>query len=264
MGAARNSLSARLATELPYLRRYARAIAGSQALGDQAVREMLEAAVADPHRLDGEDGAGRVALFRLLHEARSRGSAEAIDLADSAIGTLPIAAREALLLTMVEGFSTAEAARILDIPGFEVERMIDAARAQLERELRGSVMIIEDESVIAMHLQKIARSLGNTVAGVARTHREAVALAHETRPDLILADISLADGSSGIEAVKDILGEFSVPVIFITAFPQRLLTGERPEPTYLITKPFEPETVTATMWQALLVHRETAAGTQAA
>jgi hypothetical protein len=45
-----------------------------------------------------------------------------------------------------------------------------------------------------------------------------------------------------------------VPVIFITAFPERLLTGERPEPTFLITKPFQPETVKAAIGQALFFH----------
>ena len=74
------------------------------------------------------------------------------------------------------------------------------------------------------------------------------------RPGLVLADIQLADGSSGIDAVKDILGRFDVPVIFITAFPERLLTGERPEPTFLITKPFQPETVKAAIGQALFFH----------
>jgi hypothetical protein len=43
-------------------------------------------------------------------------------------------------------------------------------------------------------------------------------------------------------------------VIFITAFPERLLTGERPEPTFLITKPFQPETVKAAIGQALFFH----------
>lgn len=81
-------------------------------------------------------------------------------------------------------------------------------------------------------------------------------MARAEEPELVLADINLADGSSGIDAVKDILAEQSVPVIFITAYPERLLTGERPEPTYLITKPFEPETVIATIGQALLMHRE--------
>ena len=55
----------------------------------------------------------------------------------------------------------------------------------------------------------------------------------------------------GIDAVKDILAEFSVPVIFITAFPERLLTGTRPEPTFLITKPFQRATVKAAISQAL-------------
>jgi CheY-like chemotaxis protein len=117
-------------------------------------------------------------------------------------------------------------------------------------------MIIEDESIIALHIRSIVEGLGHGVAGIARTRQEAVDMARRVQPELVLADISLADGSSGIDAVKDILSVMDVPVIFITAFPERLLTGERPEPTYLITKPFEPETVTATIGQALLVHRE--------
>ena len=74
------------------------------------------------------------------------------------------------------------------------------------------------------------------------------------RPGLILADIQLADGSSGLDAVNELLRTFEVPVIFITAYPERFLTGERPEPTYLITKPFLPETVQATIGQALFFH----------
>jgi CheY-like chemotaxis protein len=50
------------------------------------------------------------------------------------------------------------------------------------------------------------------------------------------------------------LRSFDVPVIFITAYPERLLTGERPEPTYLITKPFLTETVMAAVGQALFFH----------
>jgi CheY-like chemotaxis protein len=129
-------------------------------------------------------------------------------------------------------------------------------RQSITESLQSSVMIIEDEAIIALHIRSIVESLGHSVTGVARTRSEAVALAERTQPELVLADISLADGSSGIDAVKDILSAMNVPVIFITAFPERLLTGERPEPTYLITKPFEPETVIATIGQALLVHRE--------
>ena len=84
---------------------------------------------------------------------------------------------------------------------------------------------------------------------VAATHHEALDAVARKRPGLVLADIQLADGSSGIDAVKDILQSYDVPVIFITAFPERLLTGERPEPTFLITKPFQPETVKAAIGQ---------------
>ena len=92
---------------------------------------------------------------------------------------------------------------------------------------------------------------GAILGGVAVTRDEAVKMVGEERPGLVLADIQLADDSSGIDAVKDILAQFSVPVIFITAFPERLLTGERPEPTFLITKPFERSTVKAAISQAL-------------
>src|SRR5690606_3668913 len=94
-------------------------------------------------------------------------------------------------------------------------------------------------------------SLGHRVTAIARTHKEAVALDARTQPKMILADIQLADGSSGIDAVNDILMHHTVPVIFITAFPERLLTGERPEPTFLVTKPFNPEMVKALISQAL-------------
>ena len=53
------------------------------------------------------------------------------------------------------------------------------------------------------------------------------------------------------DAVDDILKIETVPVIFITAYPERLLTGDRPEPTYLITKPFKEESVRAAIAQAL-------------
>ena len=92
---------------------------------------------------------------------------------------------------------------------------------------------------------------GHRVTGVARTRREAIQLAGKGKPGLILADIQLADGSSGIDAVNDLLSESEVPVIFITAYPERFLTGERPEPAFLIAKPFQPANVSAVISQAL-------------
>ena len=247
------SLKNALMPELPFLRRYARAMTGSQTLGDAAVRETLEALLLAPKEFDLAKPA-RFELYRVFHKLW-RGMA-GIGRNAGPIASLAVHARQSLLLTAVEGFSIAETAAILHSTIDEVTNEIAAARQAITDDLQATVMIIEDESIIALHIKSIVEALGHSVAGVARTRHEAVELAGRVRPELVLADISLADGSSGIDAVKDILGVMDVPVIFITAFPERLLTGERPEPTYLITKPFEPETVTATIGQALLVYRE--------
>jgi CheY-like chemotaxis protein len=247
------SLKAALAPELPYLRRYARALTGAQSLGDAAVRETLEALLLAPEEFQA-DQPPRLELYRIFHKLWTGMSAVGSDTGP--VSSLATHVRQSLLLTAVEGFSVSEAATILGSDPQQVTTEIAAALQAISDSLHAQVMIIEDESIIALHIKSIVEDLGHSVTGVARTRAEAVDLALRNRPELVLADISLADGSSGIDAVKDILEAMDVPVIFITAFPERLLTGERPEPTYMITKPFEPETVMATIGQALLTHRE--------
>ena len=122
-------------------------------------------------------------------------------------------------------------------------------------EIATDVLIIEDETFIAMDLESLVKNLGHNVIGVARTHSDAVALAKNRKPGLILADIQLADGSSGLDAVNELLKTFEVPVVFITAYPERFLTGERPEPAFLISKPFQPAMVSAVASQALFFQR---------
>ena len=107
----------------------------------------------------------------------------------------------------------------------------------------------------ARDIEDIVSRLGHRIIGVARTRKEAGELAKRSAPGIILADIQLADGSSGIDAVNDLLGSFEVPVIFITAYPERFLTGERPEPAFLIAKPFQPAMVSAIASQALFFSR---------
>jgi DNA-directed RNA polymerase specialized sigma24 family protein/CheY-like chemotaxis protein len=251
------SLREVIGAELPFLRRYARALTGSQSLGDAAVRETIEALIEAPDAFDSTKPP-REELFRLFQHvwpASSIGTVE-VTSRDGSVASLPISARQTLLLTAVEGFSEIEAANILSMDIAKVRDHLAESRIAMINALGGTVMIIEDESIIALHLKSIVRGLGHEVTGIVRTHREAVKLASDVPPDLILADISLADGSSGMDAVQEILKEQFVPVIFITAFPERLLTGNRLEPAYLITKPFEPETVAATIWQAMIAHRE--------
>ena len=243
-----------VAAELPYLRRYARAVTGASDLGDAAVRETLEALLESPREFDATRPP-RLELYRIFHRLWRSETISALK-SSGPIAHLTPRSRQALLLTAVEGFSIEEAAEILTISPEDVSEDIGAARAHLADELCSDVMIIEDEAIIALHIKSIVREIGHEVIGVSRTHSEAVAMARESAPELVLADICLADGSSGIDAVKDILGSMDVPVIFVTAFPERLLTGERPEPTYLITKPFDAAVLTATIAQALLFHRE--------
>jgi CheY-like chemotaxis protein len=168
--------------------------------------------------------------------------------------SLSAAPRAALLLTAVESFTLDEAARILDESPEEVERAIVDAQRTIESELVSKVLIIEDEPIIALDLENLVTELGHEVVATAATRDEAVKQAHLKKPGLILADINLGEGGSGIDAVNDILNSFDIPVIFVTAYPEKLLTGERPEPTYLIAKPFLPETVQATVGQALFFH----------
>ena len=242
-----------VAPELPFLRRYARTMTGSQTLGDAAVRQALEAILASPDMFDGKQPA-RVELYRIFHQIWQPASAGLE--AGSAIGELNLLGRQTLLLTAVEGFSIAEAAQILDTESDIVAENLDVAQQAIAAMLQSRIMIIEDEAVIALHIQAIVKDVGHDVIGIARTHGQAVTMANELQPELVLADISLADGSSGIDAARDILDKIDIPIIFVTAFPERLLTGERPEPTYLITKPFEPIMLTATIAQALMLDRE--------
>ena len=255
------SLLARLAPHLPYVRRYARALTGDQATGDNYVRVALEALAAGEQQLS-PDMTPRVALYHVFHAIWSSTGArledesgvEARDDASRRLLRIAPRSRQAFLLTALEGFTPSEAAQILSADPRDVERLIAEAQADIDAELATDVLIIEDEAIISADIESLVKELGHRVTGTATTHDEAIDAVARHRPGLVLADIQLADGSSGIDAVKDILKDIDVPVIFITAFPERLLTGERPEPTFLITKPFQPETVKAAIGQALFFH----------
>jgi CheY-like chemotaxis protein len=159
--------------------------------------------------------------------------------------------RQAFLLVTVEGFSAGEAARILQLSDRRVDELLKQAGAEIGRQISTDVLIVEDEPLIALDLQRILEGLGHTVASIARTHKEALKAATTKKPGLVIADIRLADGSSGLDAVNDILRSFSVPVVFVTAFPEKLTTGLGPEPTFLIPKPFREDAVKAIVSQVL-------------
>jgi CheY-like chemotaxis protein len=253
-----------IAQYIPSLRRYARALTGSQTSGDAYVVATLEALVKEPSLL-ARASKPRVALFHLFTAIWNslavnglEGPAESGSPAERRLEQLTPRPRQAFLLVSLEGFLEHEAAEILDIDPPKLRDLVDEAGRELAAEIATDVLIIEDETFIALDLEELVESLGHQVVGIARTHAEAIDIAKSKKPGLILADIQLADGSSGLEAVNELLDEFKVPVIFITAYPERFLTGERPEPAFLIAKPFQPASVSAVVSQALFFERNAA------
>lgn len=254
------SLSNRVAPHLPSLRRYGRAVTGSQTSGDAYVAATLEALIADVSCFP-ETSSDRVSLFKLFAslfgsitiQVEPGPSPYAWEQRAAAnLSVVPPTARQAFLLFVVEGFGEADIAEILSVDKTEVGGLLETASIEISRQVATDIMIIEDEPLIAMDIEQMVETLGHRVTGIARTHKEAVKLFADTKPKMILADIQLADGSSGIDAVNEILKSNSnIPVIFITAFPERFLTGERPEPAFLVTKPFNPDMVKALISQAL-------------
>lgn len=251
-----------IAPYLPILRRYARALTGSQASGDAYVAATLESLLQDGGALK-ENRSPRVVLYRRFTQLWT--SIELNGASDPPIDVRPPAERrlahitplprQAFLLVALEGFSEEDAAAILDTDVKTVRQLIEESGRELAAEIATDVLIIEDEPFIAKYLQTLVENLGHRVLGIARTHATAVTLAKVKQPGLILSDIQLADGSSGLDAVNELLGSCEVPVVFITAYPERFLTGERPEPAFLIAKPFEPAAVSAVISQVLFFER---------
>ena len=253
--------------QLPFLRRFARALLGRQAPGDRLVAQALDQVGADLAAEGSDTKADRRHLFRALVDAHvgNPGSAAAeVTISDerivaSRVRSLPADAATALLLATLEGFESAEIAFIMRLSPTEAVARLRAAQAVLEAQAPTEILVIEDEPVIAMDIVGIVRQAGHRVLGVAATRGQAVAMAGAQPPGLILADIKLADDSSGIKAVDEILGLLAeqrpggprIPVIFITAFPERLLNDERLEPSLLITKPFSEHLLRVAIAQAL-------------
>ena len=253
-------LATQIAGNLPALRRYARALTGTQASGDAYAAATLEAILADPSEYDATLSA-KAALFRTFHAIwTSTGKPAQAAQAESGpaaaafarLSKLTANTREALMLHTIENFPPADVARVMQIQEAEAQELINIAFNEMARMTAGRILIIEDEAIISMDLEAIVAEMGHRVTGVARTWDGAVHLAAQEPCDLILSDIQLADNSSGIDAVNDILAKHGErPVIFVTAFPERLLTGEGPEPAFLISKPYTEAEVRSAVSQAM-------------
>lgn len=253
------SVANSIGPHLPYVRRFARALTGSRARGDGYVLAMLETLITETSIYD-EALSPRCATYKAFLRVWSamplnHGREPVLDgipgPIDRRIESLSHKARQAFLLATVEELSIAEIAAIMGTDELQVTRLIDDAGREIAEQITARAMIIEDEPLIALDLEHIVSDIGHHVVGVARTKDEATSMAERVKPGIVLADVQLADGSSGVDAVNEILGDADIPIIFITAYPERLLTGHSAEPTFIITKPFRAEMVKAVVSQAL-------------
>jgi CheY-like chemotaxis protein len=226
---------------LPYARRYARALTGAQVAGDAAVARVI-ANRAHPPR-------SRLGLYAGI--TRLVGVAPG----DDPRALLRPIERQQLLLTALEGLSLEDAASVVGIGTLEARVRLDSARLVLLSAAAADVLIIEDEPIIAMDIRRLLQECGHRVVGVAASEAAALALAVDRVVGLVVADIDLGEGGNGIAAVRNILQVVRVPVIFVTAYPQQLLTANGVEPAFVMNKPFDPVGLAVSAYQAVTAGR---------
>ena len=219
---------------IPYARRYARALTGSQGRGDALVAQALKDGVAT-------DLPAALALYAAVSRTAP----------DDGTHAIPQRQRQLLLLTALEDLPLGDAAVAVGLPAADARRELTAANDALRSIAATDVLVIEDEPIIAMDVRQLVERCGHNVVGIASDETEAVEMARALRPGLILADVNLGPGGDGISAVERILQEQDTPVIFVTAYPERLLTAERVEPAFVISKPFEPLALAIATYQAV-------------
>jgi CheY-like chemotaxis protein len=241
------------------LRRYARALTGSQEIADDLIESMLRRMIRNG--VQSGISVTRVALFKQFSiEIATRygvgnDSGGERDSIFKKLKRLPLVQRQIFLLLSLEGFSEEAVMQILSLYVETLRSWQARLAVRLASIVHTSVLIVEDETFIAMDLQSLFTNIGLEVVGTAKTAAEAVEMAHQHKPGMIVADIQLADGSSGIDAVNDIIKFLDAPVVFLTAYPERFLTGERPEPAFLISKPFQSSMLAAVVAQSLFFDR---------
>ncbi len=118
---------------------------------------------------------------------------------------------------------------------------------------RASILIVEDEALIASYIQEVLEESGFAVAGIASSGPEAIALASTSKPDLALVDIKLAGPMDGIEVARLMQTRFNVPSIFLSGLcdPETTARAKTASPLGFLEKPFRPSQVFNALEQAL-------------
>lgn len=248
---------------VPSLTRHALALAGSEQAAAERVRLCLELLAAQPERLNGDDI--RVALFRAFHDLWSPGHTaapeseaspfEALAGHDSPGWSDPLE-QCVLQLIYVERFSQKRTADILCVDERQIAEILLKGGHRSRLPVHASALIVEDDALMAKHLNEIMQDLGLTVIHVAEGVASAVGAAIDQRPALILLDIQLRKGESGLIAARAILQRRRLPILFVTGYPWMLeLEGEL-DPAFVVAKPFRARALKAKIAKALDLYSE--------
>ena len=119
--------------------------------------------------------------------------------------------------------------------------------------MEARVLIVEDQALIALHLEQLVTEAGHRVIGIAFDPQEARVLAREERPDFAFVDLRLRNGTSGLEVARHLREEYDVPVIIVSANLDARAKQEAAafRPIALVGKPFRPETIIAAIGRAV-------------
>ncbi|WP_245613094.1 PhyR family response regulator anti-anti-sigma factor [Skermanella stibiiresistens] len=253
--------------QLPYMRRYGRALTGSTSRGDDLVTRAMEDALGDPvtFRLDAdEEVATRRRLYALLNtlfDAPTGGAGgktaatEAGHPMEAALGTLPELERRVFLLVSLEELPTSQAADVLDLPVEQIREALGRAQNAMREQLVANILIVEDDAIIAYDLTETVLAMGHKVCGTAATMEEALAAAAANQPSLALMDLRLAHGGSGITTAQALRESRALPIIFVTAFAEELKQRGLDYLGPVIKKPFTREQIERAITQAVFTPR---------
>lgn len=241
---------------MPFLRRYGRALTRCQKTGDAlAIRARQR---ARPQILTISAKGIRILLFQAINEIWNEppGMLMSLVAARNRVQQLTPGAIETLLLRALEEFSFDEISQILSLPAVTVACLFETALTEVAYRRGKRVLIIEDDPLIGMDMANCVSDMGCVVTGVARTAAQAVEMASTWSPNLLIANVVLADLSTGRSATDRILtADPGVDVVFMAPKPEELLTGDVEEPAFVIQKPYMEDQVRNAVSQAFILSR---------
>ena len=233
------------------LRRYFRAVLGDQATGDRLARALWSEADYGGRDARHVDAASvllaAMRRWRRLYNASSPAAAFSPGAIAQALSPTAAQRRQVGVLIDVFGLTVPQTAKALDRSEGEVTVLLSAARADARAPIGGHVLVVEDDPLVAQHLAHLTREAGATDVAVARDAEAAFASAAAMPPRIVLCDYDLGEGPNGAEIVRRLAGEHDAVCIFVTAYPNAVLSGTDGEPAFIIEKPFREGVVRAAL-----------------